>query len=68
MLSVLVVLGTSLVSAAAPCGVELLRPDSLVGWDHGDPSPSGWRMIEGRLTGTGQSTPLLSAWTFGDFE
>ncbi|MFH1268090.1 MAG: family 16 glycoside hydrolase, partial [Planctomycetota bacterium] len=68
MLSVLVVLGTSLVSAAAPCGVELLRPDSLVGWDHGDPLPSGWRMIEGRLTGTGQSTPLLSAWTFGDFE
>ncbi len=49
-------------------GVKLLRPDSLVGWDYGDPPPAGWKIADGQLTGTRNATPLVSGWTFGDFE
>jgi hypothetical protein len=49
-------------------GVNLLRRDSLAGWDHGSKAPSGWTIAGGHLTGRGSSTPLLSGWTFGDFE
>ena len=65
-LSISMVLGLLAVSRAAPFKVKLLRPDSLVGWDHGDPSPTGWTIEGGRLSGTGGATPLLSGWTFGD--
>lgn len=65
-LSVSMALGLLAVSGAAPFEVKLLRPDSLVGWDHGDPSPTGWTIDDGRLSGSGGATPLLSGWTFGD--
>jgi hypothetical protein len=53
---------------AEPFGVRLLRLDSLVGWEHGSPPPSGWTIVDGQLSGSERSTPLLSAWTFGEFE
>ena len=70
LLSVSIVLGTAGLSAAAPFGLQLMRPDSLVGWDHGTPppAPGDWTIADGRLSGTQRSTPLLSGWTFGDFE
>ena len=49
-------------------GVKLTRPDSLAGWDHGRPAPSGWTVAEGVLSGMGESTPLLSGFTAGDCE
>lgn len=54
-------------SAAEPRGVRLMRPDSLAGWDHGTP-PTGWTIASSHLTGTAQSTPLLSGFSLGDFE
>ena len=50
-----------------PLEVCLLRPDSLAGWDHGDP-PQGWTIAGGRLSGGPRSTPLLSGYSFGDFD
>lgn len=63
-----VLFGASSVSGGAPPSVRLMRPDSLIGWDHGTPPPQGWTIVDGRLAGTGNSTPLLSAWTFTDFQ
>ncbi len=53
-------------SAAAEPGLSLLRPDSLIGWEHRAP-PHGWRIAKGTLEGDANSTPLLSGWTLGDF-
>ena len=61
-----IVLCASSVSRAAPFEVHLLRPDSLVGWDHDVPGPRGWTIADGVLSGSGQSTPILSGGTFGD--
>jgi len=55
-------------SADEPLGQSLLRPDSLAGWDYGQPPPAGWTIADGRLTGKADSTPLLSGFSFGDFE
>ncbi|MBI3837156.1 MAG: DUF1080 domain-containing protein [Planctomycetia bacterium] len=55
-------------SADEPFGVRLLRPDSLHGWEYGAKPPANWTISQGRLAGNGQSTPLVSGWTFGDFE
>lgn len=52
--------------ADEPGGVQLMRPDSLAGWDHAPQTPSGWTLAEGRLTGTKDATPLLSGFTAGD--
>lgn len=49
-------------------GVRLMRPDSLIGWDYGQTPPKGWSIQDGQLRGNGQSTPLLSDYSFGDFE
>jgi len=54
--------------AAEPFGVKLLRPDSLEGWTYGEVPPAGWTIADGRLSGTPQATPLLSGFSFGDFE
>lgn len=54
--------------AAEPFGVKLLRPDSLEGWTYGDVPTTGWTIAGGRLTGSPQATPLLSGFSFGDFE
>ena len=54
--------------AARPIDVPLLRPDSLAGWDHHPTPPRGWMIDGGRLSGTHDSTPLLSGWTLGEFE
>ncbi|MBN2294080.1 MAG: DUF1080 domain-containing protein [Pirellulales bacterium] len=54
--------------SADPFGVKLTRPDSLAGWDYGMPAPSGWSMVDGVLSGSDKSTPLLSGFTAGDFE
>ncbi len=49
-------------------GLELLRPDQWVGWDYGPSAPRGWRLEGGELAGTPGATPLVSGFTFGDFE
>jgi hypothetical protein len=54
-------------SRAESVGVSLMRPDSLAGWDCGQPAPAGWIMKDSCLSGAADATPLLSAWTFGDF-
>ena len=59
---------SSQLSAAEPAGLKLLRLDSLAGWEHGPTKPVHWSISQGRLTGSAQSTPLLSGWTVGDFE
>ena len=55
-------------ASAQQFGLQLIRPDSMIGWDHGNPSPRGWTNEEGRLLGTEGAAPLTSAWTFGDFD
>lgn len=65
------VFGMGLVAAAwaeEPFGVSLLRPDSLAGWEYGDPPPAGWTIQNGRLSASKNATPLLSGFSFGDFE
>jgi len=52
----------------APFGVALLRPDSLVGWDYGEQPVRGWTIADGKLTGRSDAAPLLSGFSFGDFE
>jgi hypothetical protein len=47
--------------------VKLLRPDSLLGWEHGE-KPQGWTIEHGVLTGAKNATKLVSGWTLGDFE
>jgi len=49
-------------------GLHLMRPDSLAGWDYGSQPPDGWTIQGGTLTGDPASTPLLSGFTFGDFQ
>ncbi len=44
--------------------VKLLRPDSLVGWDHGD--AHGWTINNGVLTGGRHGSRLVSGWTVGE--
>jgi hypothetical protein len=55
-------------AADEPVGLMLLRPDSLAGWEYAAEAPSNWIISQGQLTGTEQSTRLLSGWTFDDFE
>lgn len=61
--------GASLAAAdESPRWVELLRPDSLLGWEHGSQQPRHWSIADGVLSGTADAAPLLSGWTLGDFE
>ncbi len=55
-------------AADEPIGLLLLRPDSLAGWEYAAESPAQWIISQGQLTGVADSTPLLSGWTFDDFE
>jgi len=55
------------VAAEEDSAVKLMRPDSLVGWDHGELPIRGWTIREGRLADSGPSTPLLSGYALGDF-
>ncbi|MCH8047330.1 MAG: DUF1080 domain-containing protein [Planctomycetes bacterium] len=55
-------------NAADTRGVEILRSDSLVGWQHSAEPARGWTIKDGRLTGSEGATPLLGGWTLGDFE
>jgi hypothetical protein len=70
VLSVSMLLCTSGMSAGGQFAVGLMRPDSLAGWHYGNPPPrpGEWTIADGRLSGTARSSPLLSGWTFGDFE
>ena len=68
LLSCLIATADLTARADEPFGVKLLRPDSLAGWDHGLPAPSGWKIAGGRLEGSGDASPLSSGWTFGQFE
>jgi hypothetical protein len=54
--------------ATEPAGVKLLRPGSLDGWEYATTAPANWTIKGGQLTGSSNSTPLLSGWTVGDFE
>ena len=47
--------------------VQLMRPDSLAGWDYGEQPIRGWTIQRGHLAGSGRATPLLSGYTLGDF-
>jgi hypothetical protein len=51
---------------AAEPGVNLLRPNSLPGWEYGG-APRGWKIASGMLQGGAKSSALLSGWTVGDF-
>ncbi len=55
-------------AADDPIGLLLLRPDSLAGWEYATDPPAQWIISQGQLTGVADSTPLLSGWTFDDFE
>ena len=68
VLSFAIILFSLPAPAEEPFGVELLRPDSLAGWDHGEEPITGWTILDGRLSGGSDSSPLLSGWSFGDFE
>src|SRR5689334_19246899 len=48
--------------------VQLLRPDSLIGWNDGPTAPQGWTISDGTVSGTADCSPLLAGWTFADFE
>jgi hypothetical protein len=56
----------SLLADEAP-SLSLLDADSLAGWDHAPQQAQGWEIQEGQLSGTSDSTPLVSGWTFGNF-
>lgn len=60
--------GTSAAQAAEPFGLSLMRPMGLAAWDYGPSPPTGWTMEGGTLRGTKGAAPLLSGFTFGDFE
>jgi hypothetical protein len=49
-------------------GVKLMRPDSIVGWDHGEATPRGWAVSKGVLSGSDRATPLLSGYSYGDMD
>jgi hypothetical protein len=53
---------------APPFGVCLLAKNSLAGWDYGITKPHGWEVVDGQLRGARDATPLVSGFTFGDFE
>jgi len=53
--------------SSEPPWLSLLRPNSLAGWEHGEPV-EGWAVEDGLLQGSGRSSELLGGWTFGDFE
>ena len=61
----------SLGAPAAPAGegalLDLMRPDSLAGWEHGARPAAGWSIAGGELRGDTDSTPLVSGFTFGEF-
>ncbi|MGD9720680.1 MAG: DUF1080 domain-containing protein [Pirellulales bacterium] len=67
---VLMMVSAATLTAAAdePVGLKLLRPDSLAGWDYALDPPANWIISEGRLTGTAESTQLVSGFTCDDFE
>ncbi len=68
ILACMLVAAGSRLSAGEAVGLKLLRPDSLVGWEHGPQPPSNWIISGGQLSGNTASTPLVSGWTFSDFE
>ncbi len=47
---------------------SLFSPNSLSGWEHSAEPAAGWTMEGTTLRGSERSTPLLSGWTFGNFE
>jgi hypothetical protein len=47
--------------------LQLVRPDSLAGWDHSAEVPKGWTADGTQLMGGIGSTPLVSGWSCGDF-
>ncbi|HUY91722.1 MAG TPA: DUF1080 domain-containing protein [Pirellulales bacterium] len=52
----------------AAANISLFDRNSLAGWQYGAQAPQGWTMAEGVLSGEEGAAPLLSAWTWGDFE
>ncbi len=68
-LVVIPALGTEPAGAAeGPFGVALMRPDSLIGWEYFPDPVKGWRVEDGVLHGGAGASPLLSGFSFGDFE
>ncbi|MBX9788788.1 MAG: DUF1080 domain-containing protein [Pirellulales bacterium] len=59
--------------ADEPAGLALFADNSFVGWDYGAVDnvagePAGWSMKARQLSGSEGAAPLLSGFTFGDFE
>ena len=63
----LVLMLAGVVAAEERPALDLLRPDSLIGWEHGEP-PQGWTIDDGVLSGGKDASRLISGWTLGDFE
>jgi hypothetical protein len=53
--------------SASPGRLQLVRPNSLSGWDYSAEFPKGWTADGTQLMGGVGSTPLVSGWTVGDF-
>ncbi|MGY8766977.1 MAG: family 16 glycoside hydrolase [Pirellulales bacterium] len=53
---------------ALPIELQLFRPDSLVGWDHGEDRVVGWTINQGILTSTLDSSELVSGLVLNEFE
>ena len=48
--------------------LALFDRQTLAGWQYPAQAPEGWAMSEGVLSGEQGAAPLLSGWTWGDFE
>lgn len=72
LLIAIVCLSPELVQCArgdeALSGIALFDRQSLAGWQYGAQAPQDWTMTDGVLHGEEGATPLLSGWTWGDFE
>jgi hypothetical protein len=47
---------------------QLFHADSLAGWRYGPSDSEGWTLSSGRLVGKQNAKPLLSGFTFGEFD
>ena len=48
--------------------LRLTHPGQPTGWDHGQSGVSGWQITKHGFEAGLQAAPLVSGWTFGEFE
>jgi hypothetical protein len=70
VLAVVGIAGTARIAHANEAtSLRLFGPDNaLIGWEYGPVPATGWTLCGGSLSGSQESSPLLSGWTFGDFD